>query len=63
MVVFALPEEYYILLKKAEFMRTYDTTLILVPTNESLKDEPGDLEKSSDQLTQWINEHTYWTES
>ncbi len=63
MVVFALPEEYYILLKKAEFMRTYDTSLILVPTNESLKDEPGELEISSDQLKQWINDHTYWTEN
>ena len=62
MVVFALPEEYYILLKKAEFMRTYDTSLILVPTNESLKDEPGELEISSDQLKQWINDRTYWTE-
>lgn len=59
MVVFALPEEYYILLKKAEFMRTYDTTLILVPTNESLKDEPADLEIGSDDLKQWINTHTY----
>ena len=63
MVVFAVPEEYYILLKKAEFMRTYDTTLILVPTNESLKDEPADLEISSESLKGWINEHTYWTES
>lgn len=63
MVVFAVPEEYYILLKKAEFMRTYDTTLILVPTNESLKDEPGDLEISSEQLKEWINTNTVWTES
>ena len=63
MVVFALPEEYYILLKKAEFMRSYDTTLILVPTNESLKDEPGELEISSDELKQWINDHTVWTDS
>lgn len=63
MVVFALPEEYYILLKKAEYMRTYDTSLILVPTNESLKDEPGELEISSDDLKQWINNHTVWTES
>lgn len=63
MVVFALPEEYYILLKKAEYMRTYDTTLILVPTNESLKDEPGDLEISSEQLKDWINQHTVWTEN
>lgn len=58
MVVFALPEEYYILLKKAEEMRTYDTSLVLVPTNESLKDEPADLEISSDALKQWIEERT-----
>ncbi len=58
MIVFAVPEEYYILLKKAEYMRTYDTSLNLVPTNESLKDEPADLEISSDQLKEWINLHT-----
>jgi Flp pilus assembly protein CpaB len=63
MVVFALPEEYYILLKKAEFMRSYDTSLILVPTNESLKDEPAELEISSDQLKEWINRNTVWTEN
>lgn len=63
MVVFAVPEEYYILLKKAEYLRTYDSTLIPVPTNESLKDEPGDLEISSEQLKDWINKVTVWTES
>ena len=63
MVVFALPEEYYILLKKAEYMRTYDTSLILVPTNESLKDEPADLEITSDSLKEWINRNTVWTEN
>ena len=63
MVVFALPEEYFILLKKAEEMRTYSTSLYLVPTNESLKDEPADLEVSSDQLKEWINLHTVWTDS
>ena len=62
MIVFAVPYEYYILLKKAEFMRTYDTTLILVPTNESLNDDPADLEISSEQLKEWINLHTVWTE-
>lgn len=62
MVVFAVPEEYYILLKKAEFLVTYDSTLILVPTNESLKDEPDDLEMSSEMLKNWINEVTIWTE-
>ncbi len=62
MVVFALPEEYYFLLKKAEYMRTYDTSIVIVPTNESLKDEPSTLELSSEQLMEWINTHTYWTD-
>ena len=43
MIVFAVPEEYYILLKKAEYLRTYDSTLIPVPTNEGLK---------------WVKEHS-----
>lgn len=62
MIVFAVPEEYYILLKKAEYLRSYESTLIPVPTNESLKDEPGDLEISSEQLKDWINRVTVWTE-
>ena len=63
MVVFAVPKEYYILLKKAEYMRTYETQLVLVPTNESLKDEPGELKISSEDLKEWIERMTYWTES
>ncbi len=63
MVIFAVPEEYYILLKKAEFMRSYDTSLILVPTNESLKDEPDSLEISSDTLKNWINTNTAYVEN
>lgn len=63
MVVFALPEEYYVLLRKAAAMRTYDTSVELVPTNESLKDEPGDVAISSDDLKEWINNHTVWTEN
>lgn len=62
MVVFAVPYETFVLLKKAEYMRTYDTTLIVVPTNESLKDEPADQEISSEQLKDWINQHTVWTD-
>ena len=62
MIVFALPEEYYTLLKKASYMRNYDTVIELVPTNESLKDEPGDLSISSEDLKNWINDMTQWTE-
>lgn len=61
MIVFALPEDYYILLKKASYLQTYESTLIPVPTNESLKDNPGDLVISSSDLRDWINQVTYWT--
>ena len=30
MIIFAVPEEYYILLKKASYMRSYETTIDLV---------------------------------
>ena len=62
MVVFALPEEIFILLKKAYNMKSYQTVIELVPTNESLKDEPGELELSNQDLKEWINTHTVWTE-
>ena len=63
MIIFAVPEEIYILLKKASYMRSYETTIDLVPTNESLKDEPDSLQISSEQLKDWINAHTAWIEN
>lgn len=61
MIVFALPQEYYVLLSKASYMRTYSTEIILVPTNEGNKDEPGDITISSEDLKEWINNNTAWT--
>lgn len=64
MIVFAVPEDYYVLLKKAEFLRSYDTTLIPVPTNDGLNSaDPGNPEISSDDLKNWINKVTIWTEN
>ena len=63
MIVFAVPEDIYVLLKKAENMKTYSTSLVLVPTNESLKDEPSELEVSSEQLKDWVNSKTVWTDN
>lgn len=63
MIVFAVPDEYFTLLKKASYMRTYETTIELVPTNESLKDEPDELEISSEQLKDWINNNTAWIDN
>lgn len=61
MIIFAVPEKYYILLKKASFLRTYDTTMIPVPTSESLKKKPGELELSDKDLEAFINRVTIWT--
>lgn len=61
MIIFAVPEKYYILLKKASFLRTYDTTMIPVPTSESLKKNPGELELSDKDLEAFINRVTIWT--
>lgn len=62
MIIFAVPSEYFILLKKAGFLRTYDTSLIPVPTSESLKDNPGELQLSSNDLKDFINRVTMWTD-
>lgn len=61
MIVFAVPEEYYILLKKSEFLSRYESTLIPVPTNESLKDTPGELKLATEDIKNWINTVTFWT--
>ena len=62
MIIFAVPQDYYILLKKAEYLRSYDSTLIPVPTNESTKEEQGKITISSEALKDWINKVTVWTE-
>lgn len=62
MIIFAVPSEYFILLKKAGFLRTYDTSLIPVPTSESLQDKPGELQLTSNDLKDFINRVTVWTD-
>lgn len=62
LMIFAVPEEYHILLRKASFLRAYDTSLIPVPTAESLKEEPGEVNLSSNDLKDFINRVTVWTE-
>ena len=58
MIVFAVPEEYYIILKKTEYLTNYEKTLIPVPKNESLSDKPGKLNISNEGLVKFINEVT-----
>lgn len=60
-IIFAVPEEYHILLRKAMYLRSYSATLIPVPTNESLKEEPGAVAISNESLKEFINKVTVWT--
>ena len=60
-IIFAVPEEYHILLRKAMYLRSYSATLIPVPTNESLKEEPSAVAISNEKLKEFINRVTVWT--
>ncbi len=61
-IIFAVPEEYHILLRKASFLRAYESEIIPVPTAESLEDKPGDVKLSSEDLKNFINNVTAMTE-
>ena len=61
-IIFAVPEEYHILLRKAMYLRTYDVTLIPVPTAESLKENPGEVAIANEAIKDFINRVTVWTE-
>jgi len=58
MMIFALPEDDYIILKKCENLTGLDATIIPVPTKESLEEKPGDLEVVDKKLVKYINDNT-----
>ena len=56
MLIFALPVEYFELLTAVERLKnTLGASITIVPTNESFKEEPGDIELSSEELKAKIN--------
>lgn len=61
-LIFAVPQDYYLLLKKAEYLGTFNTELLPVPTAESLKSNPGDLKLTSETLKDFINQNTVYAE-
>lgn len=61
-IIFAVPEEYHILLRKAMYLRTYEVTLIPVPTAESTKETPGEVAIANESLRDFINRVTVWTD-
>lgn len=62
-IIFALPEDMFVLLKKAENMREYNVTIDLVPTNEGSKDDPDGIKLASEQMVEFINKNTVWEEN
>ena len=63
MIIFAVPEDIFVLLRKEQNKQTYETSIEIVPTNESLKDNPGSAEVTSDKMKEWINANTVWDET
>ncbi len=61
-IIFAIPEEYNILLRKAQYLRAYESEIIPVPTAESLKENPGDVSISNEDMKNFINNVTAMTE-
>lgn len=59
-IIFAVPSEYHILLRKAMYLRTYDSTIIPVPTKVN-KNETPEVTISSSELRDFINRVTAWT--
>ena len=59
MIIFAVPEKYFNLLKKAEYLdSSYQSQLIPVPTNESKEETPGEINISSGKLEKFIEQVT-----
>lgn len=63
LIIFAIPEEYHILLRKAEYLNNYSAELIPVPTNASLQSNPDEVSISSTEIKDFINRVTVWTET
>lgn len=60
-IIFALPNEYHILLRKAIYLRTYSATIIPVPVKVNDKDTDLKVTIGSTDLEAFINRVTAWT--
>jgi len=54
MIFFALPEKDYYTLKRTEYMGTYSAEIIIIPTNNSLETNPGEINISDKDLEAFI---------
>lgn len=61
-VIFALPHDYWVLLKKTEYLQNYDTDITLVPTDAGSKENVEEVSIANDTLKNRINDVTVYTE-
>jgi len=57
-LLFGVPEDMHLLLRKATFLREFGAELIPIPTNNSLQTNPGRLRLSSPFIADFINAQT-----
>lgn len=62
-LIFALPYEYWILLTKASYLRSYSTDITPVPTDAGSKEDVDEVSIANEELKNWINSVTVWTEN
>ena len=58
MMIFALPEEYFIILKKCQNLGALSAEIVPVPTNESFEEKPGEVKIADKKLVEYINDNT-----
>ena len=54
-LLFAVPDDYFLLLRKAGYIRTNSIEIIPVPRNKNYTDKPGDTQITSEEIKAFIN--------
>lgn len=54
-LLFAVPDDYFLLLKKAGYIRTNSIEIIPVPRNKNYTDKPGETQITSEEVKAFIN--------
>jgi hypothetical protein len=61
-ILFAVPEETHLLIRKALYLKSYEAELILVPNTQTLSEEENSVHVSSSQIEEFINSKTAFVE-
>ena len=62
MMIFALPNDLYEMLRKASYMRTYDTKIEIKDSEATYKDDPGEVTLVNDKFAEFVRNNTAWAD-